>query len=1444
MADGSPVDQKGVSPAPANEPTRRGPATRVLLLTTSLTALTLLVISYFFFSHNAQLRATFDDAYSRKSAYLAAEADLRLESFKLLSAAVGSAVIQLGKAENQRQRETANEQDQQAQARLDVAKRRQDLLSKSSLAKTRDRQRAAQRALKSISAADDVAQKDVDARDALALAEQAATSAGAALHAAEDNLDAAAQRRAHGDAVDAGPADDRAQHARAEYDQKLRDYRSAEEARQAAEAKARTATERARSAYAAMEVGIKEFGAADQNLANATAGKTAADVAYDTQRKQVEDIEDQVRKADARLAEELHQAAFAFENKARDDCEGSPPGERRACLAASIVKGLLEAKPGASAVDVVQRSVPPDLPRRAPIQVNGDYGFVPIPDMDPDPSIAGLGSQARYLRIPLSLLVAQGSTVQVRGGSPETLFDEVLLVDGASRRVLYASGTDPLARAVTLPVGEVKDPPTSKYLAAAAPSILEMDLGSQRYLTFERPVSAAVVSAETTGASPASGAGPDGSLVVVGLVREVRLGEQVKGLSPLDFLWAVVVTALAVFAWPLAKLWLVGARTRFSRVDMVVFATSSLAGTLLVALLVMTIAASTRLERRVDTQIGKAATDIGGVLSAAWRDSAKGVDAFITETRLLVNSLPDANGGTVPPAQEVARECRSLTDEQRTARWVHLGKPSDDSPSSFCMRTRKGPAGANAWSSAFWANELGYEQIQSTDGPTETPPVNLGMRDYFQRALASCTDGHKDEYMPEVVRSMTKTTKLLVVARGTCSPKRQGVAAYESDLTRFDLRIPPGLQWAAIDGSGKVMLHSSLDAHHGHDLFEDLDPTAQEALRSAIGTQTRATFAGQYEGAPSRLHVEHNPETGWYVVVIGSLSGSYAIVANTLKTTVVAVGIFAICVGLGTVGMGVWRAWRSSRAGGGSSVRAFDLHPRASEASNYHRAAIVLGAGSAVLLGAALAAGPWTPTLLLLVLSAALLCAGSARVPGVWQAAQAPPPPTDTTDSPTPRTLRNRIDITYVACCWAFAAAAVVVPTVVCFVGAFSAAAQNGLDLEQRALAIRSECDVVPPRSSSCLRVLPNVEPLSPPEGKTELASVPPPSLWSDFLWPMRTVMGLMSSSVLPANSPALACERSGWLGLDLRTPESCLFHSELLHLLGGGNGKTLGELAIAVLATVLFGAAVAFYSIKRMFFLDVLDVRPGSTRSRVNDWSSNSEPGPRRLFILFPSPLPQPPPEALVLSAVDVTEDEKAVTTLVEVERRAASDKALVLAGVDPLRRAPESLRPRWARALAGFTLVRGPGRSNSSPSDASRFDDWNASDADEQRVLAQLAIDGHVSPDPTNLPILRHLQGRGLLDPDTLRIKDPAFAGFVATSVGPDRMRAWEAADTDVAWGILRVPLLTGVGLLVLLVSQIRPELASGGALLIPPLVGGLPAALRLIASMVGAGNDQGAG
>src|SRR5206468_4880818 len=98
----------------------------------------------------------------------------------------------------------------------------------------------------------------------------------------------------------------------------------------------------------------------------------------------------------------------------------------------------------------------------------------------------------------------------------------------------------------------------------------------------------------------------------------------------------------------------------------------------------------------------------------------------------------------------------------------------------------------------FWVNRQGFEQIGMHERGSGTPPVNVAARHYFQRAEQACRlgpdDAPKTASTPEVVRSLTSTQKVLIVARPTeCTKGKDGegtygggVAGFEADLSPFE----------------------------------------------------------------------------------------------------------------------------------------------------------------------------------------------------------------------------------------------------------------------------------------------------------------------------------------------------------------------------------------------------------------------------------------------------------------------------------------------------------------------------------------------------------------------------------------------------------------------------------------------------------------------------------
>jgi len=128
-----------------------------------------------------------------------------------------------------------------------------------------------------------------------------------------------------------------------------------------------------------------------------------------------------------------------------------------------------------------------------------------------------------------------------------------------------------------------------------------------------------------------------------------------------------------------------------------------------------------------------------------------------------------------------------------------------------------------------------------------------------------------------------------------------------------------------------------------------------------------------------------------------------------------------------------------------------------------------------------------------------------------------------------------------------------------------------------------------------------------------------------------------------------------------------------------------------------------------------------------------------------------------------------------------------------------------------------------------AACFRAWSRSDADEKRILSQIAIDGFACPHPMNEPILERLCARGLISCETMKLASDEFAAFIRRSSSIAELQAWQDMEGGSGWTLLRVPLATGVAALIAALSASRPELGATGA--VPPTVAVAMAALAKV-------------
>jgi hypothetical protein len=161
-----------------------------------------------------------------------------------------------------------------------------------------------------------------------------------------------------------------------------------------------------------------------------------------------------------------------------------------------------------------------------------------------------------------------------------------------------------------------------------------------------------------------------------------------------------------------------------------------------------------------------------------------------------------------------------------------------------------------------------------------------------------------------------------------------------------------------------------------------------------------------------------------------------------------------------------------------------------------------------------------------------------------------------------------------------------------------------------------------------------------------------------------------------------------------------------------------------------------------------------------------------------------------------------------------------VVLCGPDP------------ARESSDATKRDATPKDDSEPREAVFIQQWHDSDTEEQRVLAQLAIDRHPSPHRDNCATMGHLARRGLLDPCTLAIRDRHFAAFIASEYTAADLDWHERDEGPNAWKTLRLPLATAGSAVLAMLAQASPELQATG-IIFPAVFAAMQVVLRALGS-----------
>lgn len=1148
--------------------------------------------------------------------------------------------------------------------------------------------------------------------------------------------------------------------------------------------------------------------------------------------------------------------------------------------AACAARGMLYAAVPASERWGIDVRKCPEQGSRPEVAVSDEAYFpVPVPhDVEQKRTVC--------LVVPLDKLITDPGTVP---GSSAGEFDGVALADARDGKVLRAVHANPAVRLAQLPA--------YKKSLGDVPSESTVDLGPESYQVFYEPVEA---EADLGAKKPVP-------LVVAGLVSSDRLARQAQQLPRILFLWAVAGLALIALCWPLGKLWLGGPNSRFTGFDVGFLVATSVVVLLFATVLLLAMTAHRRLLVRLDQQLQRSAEAVSGTLTSSLQASTDELYQFIylTERRRELIARQDSepgkndatNKGKVQRERQEALPGCVLSRGRRRPSYCERA----DTPLLFAYQSRR-LVGNNVL--AFWADRSGTERIKWLAHRDGMPPVPVARREYFQQAL----DGKEAQLapgldgVPDVVRSLTSTQIVMIVARGTGRSRKgttTGVAAVETEPVAFEhLALPVGTHFAVIRPNGTILLHSNNRAFHDHDFLEDFSrPQDVQARMRPEGGVANV----EYRGTPSLLRMQRH-ESGWFVATVASKALVNATVLDSAVTTIAIMAFLLFLMGLLVLSV----AWSRSFDPQRSPRRAF--HPGVLFERNWPALAVsALLAGvegivfallvplppllqfarfvaTALALALAvtvahrrLSSWPWLRdnTRRYLVLAAvlagletaveyfllagwrvghevllvhAVVLAGSILVV-LWL-------------SNAPRRLA--VARRYSLYCFCLAVGFVVAPSVMVFSGAYSAAVDGMLGIEQSAYAnemgLAHACgdDVhsgLAP-DDQCSEIVSLGVPAG--EGVCAVPQAGYPSSFS-WLWPVRAFRKLLPHHVrapgsvpspggaeAQATTPQWSVVRPG--DCEESATPSNRWMVMFPGLVDGSDARRFGFYVLLFLGFLAAGDLVAHASVRRLFFTRIIDeCRQAAARESMLKQRLEARETPR-VLVVAPSKCLR---EQLEKDWNAIRIECKCSFERIR-ERIKQKGAIVVLADVDPVfitsgpaagtqpAAEPAPMTDDWAELLKDFERLRGTGpRSPIATKAADRTtaaaceQAWASTGPDERRVLVQIAQHGFASPHPNNARTVERLACRGLIDPKTLAIENRTFGSFLLRRATREQLRKWEARETSL-WKDVRAPLIAGMLIVLALLGYTQPDLAQTGTLLLPSVGAAMPLALRIIASL----------
>jgi hypothetical protein len=1053
-------------------------------------------------------------------------------------------------------------------------------------------------------------------------------------------------------------------------------------------------------------------------------------------------------------------------------------------------------------------------------------------------------------------------------------FDAQVLLSSSGQVLRGLENADTHLRIVRFPQFQ----PAQGQVSSMAEGV---QIGPDSYRVFFQPVRVTMATALGKGDPKASGKTESNDVVVAGLVRESRLKTAATQISLGSYLWFVLLLAFGLLCLPLAKLWFLSTRSSFGRFAVTLLGASAVLITLLTIVLTLGLVAHNRLAKRLELQLADVAYRLGDKLRTRARDSATRLQAF-TRNQHPACSRPEVTqsmfAGDDQPSKVCERAGRQdfapgsrlfFADEQGRQTIKYARAENVTAPIKVGFRD-------------YFKRAMDDEPVCSGQACTFKT---------FPEVVRSATSG---KFVLVVATKLPPPA----APPGGVQPsveQRSRMAALETELALTELVLPSAFQAAIVQDDGKVMLHSDSNARFGQALFADLD--SSEALRAAMTAEQAGSFDVRYLGIPSRLAVQPLGIEGskWFAVAIAPRSIIDATAVNIGLTTLVAFGcLLLLIVALAFVSLVATQTlpWIVGKKVPGDTGqrrrRILSLRPHARYATNYAtvglfatRAAIILGVGSLLSCGYSslwLIASVLTTALVLVWLPGIGLNGPfetTHRVLSAWlERARERMSRSRVRHGigKAPAPARARLGVSYPLALTGLVGVAISAPATALFASSYDYYAETLVRTEQHhlveALRTQPRCLRPPSEGPDCANVIqtgnfpPSQAPAPDAKGRA-LEHLLNPVPWLADKLPLlgSRVPALLTRADL-ASANVFSFVRTPPNLVHKNAKGEAVFATPVPSLLSTDYSR--GPLLWTAFGFATFlglGWVAVSCTLRRLFLLKTLaeqrETRSDDLLSKTlldtKLWEKRRctlvlHPSPRLKAALLARPATidfttaneqqlgeQKPGQLWLVPNLEALLHDKELAA--RIERYAPlAHRFVVLSAVEPLRRAQPELLDAWTRALSSFREVEGlqPKQKHRPPTTIAMAGWWRDCDADERRILSQLALDGYTNPHPANIPAIKHLVGRGLLSSNRLTIASPAFANYVRHATTAADIQSWEDAAEGSLWQAIKVPLGTGVAALLTALAASKPELGVASAL-VPLATVSLPAILKVLAAMV---------